>query len=167
LDIQPTRFFHINVNVTDMDRSMAFYEKLGFQTQLDAEVEDPVVALGLGLPAFKVRAVFMQFPGAPSDSPLLDLVQFRDPAPDGEPYAALNHVGIGRFALGVDDLDEACRTLDKLGIEYIDGSRRIEFAGGSDWSHGRPTGFITLRDPDGTFIQLTQARRIEPAGAPE
>lgn len=146
--------FYVNVNVSDMDRSVAFYEQLGFTKHLDAEVTDPDVAVGLGLPAFVVRAVFMNLPGAPDASPMLDLVQFRDPAPVGPTYPALNHLGIARIAYTVLDLDAACAELGRLGIGFHDGRGQVRFAGGDDWEHARPRGFVTFRDPDGTFIQL-------------
>jgi catechol 2,3-dioxygenase-like lactoylglutathione lyase family enzyme len=149
-----TGMFYVNVNVSDMDRSVNFYQRLGFQKQLDAEVTDPAVAVGLGLPAFTVRAVFMNLPDAPDGAPLLDLVQFRDPPPVGPTYPILNHLGICRLAYTVADLDGACAELDRLGVAYHDGRGQVRFAGSDSWHHARPRGFVTFRDPDGTFIQL-------------
>ena len=43
--------FHVNVNCSDLERSRAFYERLGFQTVNELPTGgSPKLALGLGLP---------------------------------------------------------------------------------------------------------------------
>ena len=100
------KLFHVNVCVRDMERSIGFYEKIGFNKVNDFTLEDPTVRKAvklLGLDARKseedlrVRGVFMRL-GDDENAPVLDLVQFIDPPPQGQPYPSLNNIGICRIA---------------------------------------------------------------------
>ena len=54
----------------------------------------------IGMKAKKVRGVFMRLGDDPG-SPVLDLVQFIDLPPQGQPYPTLNNIGICRIAFSV------------------------------------------------------------------
>src|ERR1700723_241215 len=74
------RLFHVNICVTNMERSIRFYQDLGFSKVNDFTLDDSSVGDALGLKAKKLRGVFMRLGDDPS-SPVLDLVQFIDPPP--------------------------------------------------------------------------------------
>lgn len=152
--VEPVQLFHVNINVSDMDRSVAFYERLGFVVERDVERDELSIAAGLGLPAFRARVVYMKPSGATGPTVLLDLVQFRDPLPVGTPYESLNHLGIGRLAFAVRDIEVARQSLDEQGIAYMANLEPIRFVDADDWAHPVPVGFLTVRDPDGTYLQL-------------
>jgi glyoxylase I family protein len=90
------RLFHVNICVRDMDRSVRFYEDVGFTKVNDFILDDPNLGPGLGVEMKKLRGVFMRV-GDDANAPALDLVQFLDPATQGQPYASLNNVGICRI----------------------------------------------------------------------
>jgi catechol 2,3-dioxygenase-like lactoylglutathione lyase family enzyme len=80
------RFFHINVCVRDMERSIQFYQDLGFIKANDFILGggNPGIGQALGLEVKKLRGVFMRL-GDDPNAPVLDLVQFVDPPPRANP----------------------------------------------------------------------------------
>ena len=74
------RFFHVNVCVRDMERSIRFYEDLGFKKAQDFILGGgkPNIGEALGVEVKKPRGVFMRL-GDDPHAPVLDLVQFLDP----------------------------------------------------------------------------------------
>ena len=72
------RLFHVNICVRDMDRSVRFYEDVGFTKVNDFILDDPNLGPGLGVEITKLRGVFMRV-GDDPNAPALDLVQFLEP----------------------------------------------------------------------------------------
>ena len=70
------RLFHVNICVRDMERSIRFYQDLGFNKVNDFMLDDPSVGDALGLKAKKLRGVFMRLGNEPN-APVLDLVVHR------------------------------------------------------------------------------------------
>ncbi len=64
------RLFHVNICVRDMERSIRFYQDLGFTKVNDFTRDDPSVGDALGVKAKKLRGVFMRL-GNESNSPVL------------------------------------------------------------------------------------------------
>ena len=54
------RLFHVNICVRDMDRSVGFYEDVGFTKVNDFILDDPNLGPGLGVEMKKLRGVFMR-----------------------------------------------------------------------------------------------------------
>jgi len=141
------RIFHVNICVRDMERSIAFYERLGFEKVNDFTLEDPSVGEALGLDARKLRGVFMRL-GDDENAPVLDLVQFLDPAPRGEPYPTLNNIGICRIAFSVDDIDKTYAMLQEMNVEFVAPLKKIQGVGDNE------VGVVCFKDPDGTVLEL-------------
>ncbi|MDQ2732978.1 MAG: VOC family protein, partial [Armatimonadota bacterium] len=97
--------FHFNVNCTDLDRTLPFYEMLGFKVILDFRdgMSSPQLAEGLALPKAQIRGVHLQIPNDPTGM-RIDLLQFQDPKADGKPYPHLYHTGVARVALKTQNL---------------------------------------------------------------
>ena len=135
-----------NVNCSDYEYSRSFYEMLGFETQGEVvETGSPELAAVLGLPLYQVSAATMSLPQGHS----LNLTKWEEPYDPGVPYASLNHIGIPRFAILTNNLDEDIRILQAQGVAFY--SEPV-----------RPTGifgilrFVCFEDPDGTVIELVQ-----------
>jgi lactoylglutathione lyase len=119
-------YLHTCYRIGDIDRSVAFYEKLGFEERRRAPIRDEAINVFMGLPGEDPRLELTYNHGVDS----YDL---------GTGY---NHI-----AIGVDDLDG---TLDGLAADGIDpekppyqvrdGGSRICF----------------VRDPDGYRIELVE-----------
>jgi lactoylglutathione lyase len=122
----PSVFLHTCYRIGDIDRSVAFYEKLGFEE---------VRRMPIGEEAINV---FMAMPG---EDPRLELT-YNHGVTEYDLGSGYNHI-----ALGVDDLDGTLARLAKVGIEpekppYRPGGR----------TEGHRIAFV--RDPDGYRIEL-------------
>jgi catechol 2,3-dioxygenase-like lactoylglutathione lyase family enzyme len=142
-----TRLFHVNICVRDMERSIRFYQQLGFNKVNDFTMEDPSVGEALGLQARKLRGVFMRLGNDPN-APVLDLVQFIDPPTQGQPYPTLNNVGICRIAFTVDDIDKTYEDLKKMDVQFVAPLKKVDGPGGAK------IGVVCFKDPDGTVLEL-------------
>ena len=141
------RLFHVNICVRDMERSIRFYQDLGFKKVNDFTMDDPSVGDALGVKARKLRGVFMRL-GDDQNAPVLDLVQFIDPPTQGQPYPTLNNVGICRIAFTVDDIDKTYEELKAKRIEFVAPLKKVDGPGGGK------IGVVCFKDPDGTILEL-------------
>ena len=120
-------FLHTCYRITDIDRSVAFYEALGFQEIRRLPIRD------------EATNVFMNQPGD-GDEPRLELT-FNHGQTD--PYDL--GTGYGHIAISAPDLDKTLARLKEQGIEperepYKIGQHRLCF----------------VRDPDGYRIELIE-----------
>ncbi len=121
------RFLHTRIRVSDLERSIAWYEKLGFEcTRRMAKS-----------PAGNQLA-FLELPG---NDHFLELCY----SPD---YTVNVPDDLMHTAVGYDDLIATCDQLEKQGIEIWPDGWREKFAGGDKM------GFVT--DPDGYEVELLQ-----------
>ena len=149
------RWGHININVSDLDASIKFYEKLGFGVYipsipyigLTVETKSNLIDEGsrtaLGLPHETLgRACIMQLDNG---YPKLDLTQLNDMPPS----TPLNNTNLGlvRMCLATVNLEADYKRLIDLGVDFIsppmtakDGMAEI----------------AVCIDPDGTLIELIQ-----------
>jgi catechol 2,3-dioxygenase-like lactoylglutathione lyase family enzyme len=154
--IQIRQMVHANICVRDMEKTIPFYEMLGFEKFAD-QIFGPGAGVwrGLGLePNRSFRAVFMKIPGD-RRVPFLDIIQFLDPPTTGAPYRTLDNVGIARLCFEVADIDSVANYLASKGVEFVAPVSAYETAPGV-----RPSGveakFLCVRDPDGTVIEYAQ-----------
>ena len=143
---------HVNVNVSDLDRSVAFYELLGFREFMPAipylgltrgELAPlPQAAVeALGLPAgTRGRACILQLDDG---FPKLDLTQF-EPASSLAPLSSGDR-GIVRLCLACADLDAQVARLRAAGVEF----ESLPRSGVADL-----VDIAVCVDPDGTRIEL-------------
>ena len=143
------RFFHVNICVSDMERSIQFYERIGFTKVGDFMLGggEPGIGVALGLEVKQLRGVFMRLNDDPS-APVLDLVQFVDPPHQGKPYPTLNNIGICRIAFLVDDITSVYEKLKALDVEFIAPLNMF------DGPRGSKIGVVCFKDPDGTVLEL-------------
>jgi len=146
---------HINVNVSDLDRAIAFYEKLGFSVlltgipYLDLEQgpspreipEAAATALGLEAPVAG-RGCIMQLG---KGFPMLDLTELS--LFDAASPLANRDRGIVRICLASRDLARDYARLMDEGVEFL--SPPTAGKGGS-------AEIAVCRDPDGTLIELIE-----------
>jgi lactoylglutathione lyase len=120
---------HTCYRVTDPDRSVAFYEALGFEMRRELPIRDEAVNHFLGIPG--------------KDLPELELT-YNFENPDGGYELG---TGYGHIAVTVDELDATLAALAEKGIEperppytVREGGSRICF----------------VRDPDGYRVELIE-----------
>lgn len=144
--IDATCVYHVNVNCTDLDRSLAFYRDLvGLDTVSRTAPTAPQPGAAFGLDQVQWDAWIMQ--GADGfDGVVLDLLEWKVPPPAGEPPAGISQLGFNRLIISSPDLDDL--------------HHRLREAGADVWSE--PTAIVPdtedrqfiCSDPDGTAIQF-------------
>lgn len=148
---------HININVTDLDRSVAFYELLGFEPYIpgipylglttepgDIELSG---AVALGLPArTRGRACIMQLGRG---YPKIDLIELELEAEVEAPAAPLSNsdTGIVRLCLASQSLAQDYARLAEAGVLFISPPQ----------ADSRGLAQIAIcHDPDGALIELIE-----------
>ena len=113
---QSLQIYHVNINCTNLERSFAFYSKLGFEEAIDLPEGD---LPGLGPVPRRGRAKLLRLGKDPRGT-LLDLLEWTDPPTSGTPYPHLAHAGIARLCLRVKGLDEMVAMLEADGVALVD-----------------------------------------------
>jgi lactoylglutathione lyase len=121
-------YLHTCYRIGDIDRSVAFYEKLGLQEARRMPIGDEAIN------------VFMQLPG---EDPVLELT-YNHGVDSYDLGTGYNHI-----ALGVEDLD---RTLERLASDGIEPEKPPYRPGGR--AEGPRIAFV--RDPDGYRVELIE-----------
>jgi glyoxylase I family protein len=124
---------HVGVSVSDLDRSIAFYQNFGFHCERLINLPDRGRVALLRRAGFAIE--MFAFAGA---LPL--------PADRRAPTTDLQTVGVKHFALRVDDIMGAAAFLRRRDVEFI-----------SDVAVGvRGLRRFFVRDPDGIAIEITE-----------
>ena len=144
------RLYHININVTDLERSIAFYESLGFHVTARFKMEGELGernASAFGVPFNPIEAAFLKLGDGPK-SMLIDLCQHLDPPTEGTPVQSLHHAGFVRLAFHVDNIEEVYEELLRMGVKMLGPLEFMTPPGGSR------SGVFAFYDPDGTILEV-------------
>jgi catechol 2,3-dioxygenase-like lactoylglutathione lyase family enzyme len=120
---------HVAFKVNDLDRSVAFYNRIGFPEMLRLLDAD-------GKPWIVYHRI--------NENLYLELF----PGGDGQPAPATERTGLNHFCLTVGDADEAERKLAAIGIKL---SRPRKTVRGVDGNWG-----MWIEDPDGNRIEIQE-----------
>jgi len=157
----PVRMLHINVNCSDLDASSAWYQRVLGLEAIATRAEPPSAGgEGFGFEGnCAYRADFLGVPGS-EGSLIVDLLEWKTPAPIGRPLQEANHLGFFRMAFMVADAEASCAELDRLGVEHS----------GACWLEMGPEipidglNAVFFRDPDGTCLELIETPVVRPNG---
>jgi catechol 2,3-dioxygenase-like lactoylglutathione lyase family enzyme len=143
------RLFHIAINSADLDRSVAFYERLGFKAVADRTVHNDKVKEAFAVPTGDLRFVHLRL-GEDEQATLLDIVQWGgDGTAEGSGTPAQHARGLTRFAVLTDDTDRVYRELSEEGVEFATRPTTVMTPDGG-WK-------VALAvDPDGVVVQVTE-----------
>lgn len=145
---------HVNLNVSDLERSIAFYGKFGFEVFLpgipylglardhaSGLAEGPARALGLP-PGILGRGCILQLDDG---FPKLDLIELE--GAENAPVAGNADRGFVRICLASRDLHADCERLAAAGVDFETAPVTME----------RDLAEVAFcRDPDGALIELIQ-----------
>ena len=121
------RFLHTRIRVRDLDRSITFYQALGYTLR---DCKDSPQGN---------RLAFLVLPG---NDVFLELCH----SPD---YAAICPEDLMHTALGVPNIIDYCAQVENAGIEIWPSGWKDQFAAGS-----RKMAFVT--DPDGYEVEILE-----------
>lgn len=142
---------HVNLNCSDLERSLAFYREAVGLTPAAHTHPPPQPGFPMGdieaPDAVQWDAWILQDErgfGGPS----LDLLQWRLPAPTGRPYPVANHLGLTRLGVAVPDVDLAHQRLEALGYPCFAPPAEVPVA--ADLT----ARICVARDPDGALVEF-------------
>lgn len=146
---------HLNLHVADLERSIAFYEQLGWRVMFDlgrhqasrqalVQVNDRV-DYGGG----SAKAVVLSLGDDPRCATKLELMQFEDPAAEPKPERPPWQCGVHRIAMRVKDLDETLAALRGRGLPVPELVSEASTMGGRQR-------YVLFTDPDDNLIELIE-----------
>jgi catechol 2,3-dioxygenase-like lactoylglutathione lyase family enzyme len=144
------RLAQLNINVSDFERSRAWYQMLGYEVSQELASTDSLeVANAMGFEhKIETRGALLTHPG---DGSMLELVQWITPYNPERAYdIPANHLGIARIAFGTSDIEADVATLKSQGVQFLSGITPC--CQGPDSSGG----IIAFYDPDGAIIELAE-----------
>lgn len=148
--LQDGRLFHINVNCSDLDRSLRFYvDALGLTAGVRTAAGEVQSGTAFGLDRARWDAWILLGPRG-FEGGAIDLLEWQEPEPCGTPPDHLEQCGFQRLGFLVGDLDAAIADVRTLG--------------GAIWSdpftHQVPGGgeirIVMGNDPDGSAFELVE-----------
>jgi len=146
-----TGLVHVNINVSNFERSRVFYEALGFRLiWMVPATNSEDVAAAVGMPPYRVKGGLMTLEGA-EHPVVIDLLEWEHPRDAEPPYGHLYHHGLARIALATADMDADLETLGAMGVELVGPPARVVIDGIA--TGGR---FVCFKDPDGTILELVE-----------
>jgi catechol 2,3-dioxygenase-like lactoylglutathione lyase family enzyme len=145
------RFSFVAINCSDLDRSVAFYsDVLGFHSRVRfAPGPRDETALGLGTEA-EWEMAYLDDPRG-NGSFAIDLVEWKQPGPTGEPSNEANRLGPFRLALMTDDIDRDFADLTARGVECVTPPAELDMGPGLPRLRA-----LLFPDPDGTILELIE-----------
>jgi catechol 2,3-dioxygenase-like lactoylglutathione lyase family enzyme len=142
--------FHFTVNATNFERSLAFYQTLGFQLLRDNRdvVWPDYVAGNFGLAKAQGRGALLALGPEPHHT-RLDLIEWLAPAYDPPPQRPLSERVPRIIALRTRNVKAAHADLRARGIEFLTEPRNMDPKSGI-------VAVVCCRDPDGLIVELIE-----------
>ncbi|RYD94975.1 MAG: hypothetical protein EOP61_20635 [Sphingomonadales bacterium] len=148
------RIRHYDVNVTDLERSSAWYQATtGLRVVGRTSADQAFPSLGIARGRFE--GVLLQDPDQGGKFPMIHLVEWKDPRPVGTPYRSHAQTGWYRIVPEVADLAvarELCIAQGSIPFaESVDAM--VKFHRNVDPHRYR---VFTVQDPDGIAVEFSQ-----------
>ena len=123
---------HLGLPVTNLVRSLAFYEQLGFVTALRTDLAGPV------------QVAMMEMGG-------LTIELYQKPGAERDQVAGRQDGHIDHIALDVLDIESALTELKAAGFEILESGAPVSLP---LWANG--VRYFTVRGPDGEKVEFNQ-----------
>lgn len=140
---------HLNFNVTDIKRSIAFYESIGFKVMhVFGDHEDSEIEEGMDFGGNRCRGAVITLGDHPRCWTKIELIEWVDPKVESQPVRGAYAAGVSRIALRTKNLLEFVEKLEAMGIAMESGPQEIDIVGAKR--------FALFRDPDGILLELIE-----------
>ncbi len=141
---------HVNVNCSELDRSLAFYRDLVGLTPVSHTHPPPQKGEGFGLAGEVQWDAHLLHDDRGVAGPAVDLLEWKRPKPVGRPPQEANHLGFFRLCLTHPDLDALHARLGAAGVTCR--SAPTEVAVLPD----QGVRFFCCADPDGATVEFVE-----------
>jgi len=142
--------FHFTVNATNFERSLAFYQAIGFQLLRDNRdaIWPDYVAGNFGMKKAQGRGALLAIDSGPLHT-RLDLIEWLEPAYDAPPDKPWSERVPRIIALRTRNVHKAYEELSAKGIQFITPPRNMDPSSGI-------VGVMLCRDPDGLLVEFIE-----------
>lgn len=146
---------HINIVVSDLERSCAFYtEILGFKIIRRAHLQGAWIEHIVGLQNVSADVIYIVAEGG---EPRIELLQYVHPTGEALPQNSIaNTVGLRHVALQVEDIEFTTQKLVEAGVKLFSDPVTVP-ASVIEHDAGHKT-LVYFTDPDGVILELAQYR---------
>ena len=141
---------HVNVNCSDLARSLPFYRDAVGLTPLSHTNPPPQKGRGFGLAGEVQWDAWLLHDDRGVAGPAVDLLEWKQPRPIGRPPQPANHLGYFRLCLTHPDLGALHARLAAAGVACRSGPREVPVL--PDVS----VRFFCCADPDGTTVEFVE-----------
>lgn len=143
---------HVNVNCSDLARSLAFYRDVVGLVPQSHTNPVPQDGAGFGLTGQVQWDAHILHDARGFAGPGLDLLEWKQPAPVGTPAREPNHLGFFRVCLMVPDIEAVYARATSQGVACL--SAPVEVV--VDPSSDLVVRAFVCRDPDGTAVEFIE-----------
>ena len=142
---------HVNVNCSDLERSLTFYRDVVGLEPLSHTAPPPQDGDGFGLVGRVRWDAHLLHDARGVSGPAVDLLEWKTPAPVGRPSLEAQQPGIYRVCLTAPDLDALETRLRALGHPPLQAPQTMDLGVGDVAPR-----FLCVRDPDGACVEFIE-----------
>ncbi|MBW2295273.1 MAG: VOC family protein [Deltaproteobacteria bacterium] len=140
---------HLNINVTDVERSIAFYELIGFKVMhVFGDRPDAEVGEGMAFQGGRCRGAVMSLGDHPRSWTKIELIEWVEPKVEKSQRLGSHASGVSRIALRTKNLISFVEELEAKGVEFETQPQEIDIVGAQR--------FALFRDPDDVLLELIE-----------
>ena len=138
------RIDHLNIVVSDLERTKEFFCLLGFKEGIRSELDAHFLEKVTGIRGARGRFVALHHPGSGVAIELLKFDANTHPADD---LGQADRIGFRHLAFAVADIEETVRRLNEAGVEFLSPIQTWEKTGKK---------LVYFRGPDDILLELAE-----------
>jgi len=140
---------HLNLNVTDIRRSVEFYELIGFRVMhVFGDRPDADIMEGMAFQGGHCRGAVMTLGDHDRCWTKIELIEWVEPKVEPKARDSAYTAGVSRIALRTKNLSEFVTRLEREGVVFETPPQKIDIVGARS--------FALFRDPDGILLELIE-----------
>jgi catechol 2,3-dioxygenase-like lactoylglutathione lyase family enzyme len=139
-----SRIDHLNIVVSDIEKSIAFFRLLGFEEGLGAELDPAFLARLTAIAGARGRFVTMRHPGS---DVTIELLHFDADAGTDPQLGRADRIGLRHLAFAVTDIEATVAGLRAAGVEFLSPIQTWEKTGKR---------LVYFLGPDGILLELAE-----------
>jgi catechol 2,3-dioxygenase-like lactoylglutathione lyase family enzyme len=142
-----SRIDHLNIVVSNLEQSIAFFRLLGFDEGLGADLDPAFLERLTGIAGTRGRFVTLRHPGS---NVTIELLKFNADAGTDPQLGRADRIGLRHLAFAVDDIEATVASLRAAGVEFLSPIQTWEKTGKR---------LVYLYGPDGILLELAEYPR--------